>query len=167
MELWDIISKSAPFLLPVVGAISVIIFTRKYVYDGMVPESILTAQLEREKKLMKEQAEREQHRLKEQAARDEKTRKEQAERDHAVMETAKDLEQNIEELVYQGRSMTEKISVDMTAINERITSLERFMSDYLDDLREHTNTIQQLILQCKKHRDNIPDTQVFKENRTL
>ena len=165
MDPWDIIAKSAPFLLPVVGAIAVIIFTRKYVYDGMVPESMLTAQLNREKTLMKEQADREQQRLREQAAREEKRLTDQAERDQTMLKTAKDLEQNIEELVYQGRSMTEKVSAEMTAINERITSLERFLSDYMDALREHTDAIQQLTFQCEKHRKKIPETSTITKER--
>ena len=52
MNAWEAFFKYAPQYLPIVAAIAVIIFTRTYVYKGMVPESMMTNQLERERAIV-------------------------------------------------------------------------------------------------------------------
>lgn len=52
MDFWEAIAKDAPQYLPIIAAIAVIIFTRTYVYKGMVPESMLQGQIERERAIV-------------------------------------------------------------------------------------------------------------------
>jgi len=152
MDFWEIAAKYGPQILPILIAILVIVFTKQYVYRGMVPENMLSDQITREKELLKEQSERENKRVLEQSARDKQ-----------VIETAKDLEQHLEEIVFQLQSLTTKISEELGENNQRITGLERFLSEQIDVIREHSKEIQKLSFQCEKHRKGIPETQVFRK----
>lgn len=54
-------------------------------------------------------------------------------------------------------------SIKETAIHlEEIgRQLENFVRQMTEELKEHSEIIQDLTLQCEKHRKNIPDTEVF------
>jgi hypothetical protein len=110
MDIWEIAAKYGPQIIPVLIAILVIVFTKQYVYRGMVPETMLSNQVDREKTLLKEQSDREKALFKEQSDREHKRILEQSARDKQVIEMAKDLEQHLEEIVFQLTSLTTKIS---------------------------------------------------------
>ena len=154
MEVFDIAAKYGPYVIPVLLSILVIVFTKNYVYKGMVPEDMLSKQIDREKAMIKEQSDLEQKRV-----------KEQSDLFQQILTMAKDLEQNLEEIVFQLQSLTTKVSEEIGENNERITGLERFLSDQLDVIRDHSKTIQHLAFQCEKHRKNIPDTEVMRKER--
>jgi peptidoglycan hydrolase CwlO-like protein len=137
MEIFDAIAKYGPQYLPILVAILVIVFTKTYVYKGMVPEKMLKDQIQREQQMLKDQVERE----------------------HNIVEVGKDLENRLEEIVRQLESLTQKISEEIGENNQRIASLERFLSDQLDAIRELTYNFE-------KHRKGIPDTQVFQKERS-
>jgi hypothetical protein len=137
MDLWESFAKYAPQYLPLLGAILVILFTRNYVYKGMVPESILNSQLERESK-----------RLQEQSARDKQ-----------IIEGAKDIEAHLEELVRQLEALTLKVSAEIGENNVRVTSLERFLSDQIDAIRD-------LTANCERHRREILNPHLFNKEAT-
>lgn len=142
-EIGEFFAQYAPQYLPIIAAILTIIFTKNYVYRGMVPENMLTQQLEREKAMLQEQNAR----------------------DMQVLDAAKDLEQNLETIVYQLQNLTKKVSDEIGESNARITGLERFLSDQIDAIRTMTNGIKDLAWQCEKHRKEIPDTEIFRERR--
>jgi len=144
METFDLIVKYAPQYIPIAAAFLVIIFTRNYIYKGMVPQTMLDDQVNRE-----------QERLIEQIAREKQ-----------IIETAKDLEQHLEEIVYQLGSLTKKVSEEISESNSRITSLERFLSDEIEAIHQLSDKIQSLAFQCEKHRKGIPDTTVYRKERT-
>lgn len=136
MEILEGIAKYAPQYLPIVAAFLVILFTRQYIYRGMVPQEMLDAQVARERETLQTQTERERQ----------------------IIETAKDLEQHLEEIVFQLGSLTKKVSEEITENNARITSLERFLSDEIDVVRSLSDRIQELAFQCERTRKGIPDT---------
>jgi len=143
METFDVIVKYAPQYIPIAAAFLVIIFTRNYIYKGMVPQTMFDEQLTRE-----------QDRLTEQIAREKQ-----------IIETAKDLEQHLEEIVFQLGSLTKKVSEEITETNTRITALERFLSDEIEVIRELGARIQELSFQCERTRKGIPDTTIHKVRR--
>ncbi|MGD9125749.1 MAG: hypothetical protein PVH19_00085 [Planctomycetia bacterium] len=154
MDTVEAFAKYAPQYLPLLGAIMVILFTRNYVYKGMVPEKLINDQVEREKTILKEQSEREQQRL-----------KEQAQRDLNLAEIAKDLEQHLEEVVYQLQSLMKKVSDEIGESHARISSLEAHISQQMDVIRDQSKTLQQLTFQIEKARKGIPDTQIHRKER--
>jgi len=136
MDTIDLIVKYAPQYIPIVAAFLVILFTRNYIYRGMVPQAMLDDQIAREQERLVEQITREKQ----------------------IIETAKDIEQHLEEIVYQLSSLTKKVSEEITENNARITSLERFLSDEIDVVRGLSDRIQDLAFQCERTRKGIPDT---------
>ena len=129
MDALESFAKYAPQYLPLLGAILVVLFTRNYVYKGMVPESILNSQIERERSWMKEQMNR----------------------DKQIIEGAKDIEKHLEEVVRQLESLTMKVSAEIGDNNTRVTSLEHFLSDQIDAIRALTEN-------CQQHRREILET---------
>lgn len=122
-NVFESFAKYAPQYLPLLGAILVVLFTRNYVYKGMVPEGILNAQVDRERVWMQSQMDR----------------------DRQVIEGAKDIEKHLEELVRQLEQLTLKVSSEIGENNSRVSSLERFLSDQIDAIRSLTDN-------CERHR---------------
>jgi len=130
-------AKYAPQYLPLLGAVLVILFTRNYVYKGMVPEALLNSQLEREIAWMREQMDR----------------------DKQIIEGAKDIEKHLEELVRQLEALTLKVSSEIGENNVRVTSLERFLSDQIDVIRE-------LTANCQEHRRELLQHYTTRKEKT-
>lgn len=143
-DTFEAIAKYGPQYLPIIVAIAVIVFTKTYVYKGMVPESMLKDQMEREKTFMREQADQQK----------------------GIIEGAKDIENRLEEIVRQLESLTKKVSEEIREGNIRITSLERYLSDQMGEMNDLTKSIQHLAFQCERHRKGIPETQVFLQERS-
>lgn len=108
MQDFKLISDFAPYLVPFLGAIIIIIFTKQYLFRGMVSADMYKDQLEREKELIK---------------------------------TNETIANQLKEIIRQLENLTKKFSNEIRETNERTTSLEHAMSDYLDELRDLTKTI--------------------------
>lgn len=52
MDFWGSFAKYAPQYLPILAAVAMILFTRIYVFKGMVPESMLNDALNRERAIV-------------------------------------------------------------------------------------------------------------------
>jgi hypothetical protein len=103
-----LISELAPALGYVLGAILLIIFVKKYLFLGMVPTEMHTAQLARERDII------------------------------TVSET---IANHLDEIVRQLESLTKKVSEEIGNNTERLSSLERAMSDYLDAFQDLNNDL--------------------------
>jgi hypothetical protein len=57
MEEMKLVAQYAPYLIPFLGAILLIIFTKKYLFAGMISAEMHREQLEREKELVRVQEE--------------------------------------------------------------------------------------------------------------
>lgn len=137
MDTIELVSKFAPYFIPIIISFGVIAMSRNYIYKGMVPEAWLNTQIERERATLREQSDREK----------------------AIIEGAKDIEVRLAEIVRHLESFTKKVSDEIRQSNERITSLEHYLSDQRDDFHELTSSIKTLSFECEKHRSGIPGTQ--------
>ena len=121
----NFVVKYAPYYIPIIAAIAIIIFTKKYLFQGTISIDIHQAQIIREQQII------------------------------AVQETVSN---RLEEIVKQLENLTKKVSEEIRENTERVRTLELVFSDNIDAVRE-------LALNCEKHRKNIPDTEVFTQQK--
>jgi hypothetical protein len=70
----------------------------------------------------------------------------------------KEASAHLEEIGRQLENLSKKVSEDIKEMGDRVHTLELVFSDNIDAIRELSSN-------CEKHRKNIPDTEVFLQQR--
>lgn len=121
--------KYAPYYVPILAAILLIIFTKNYLFKGMISTEMHEKLLDREGDMVT-----------------------------AMRESAS----HLDKISQQVESITRKSSEE---IKEQSDMIRTVLQDVADGLRTLEDVIKQLAFQCEKHRKNIPETEVFLQQR--
>lgn len=116
MEESKFITQYAPYLIPFLGSLMLIVFTKRYLFQGVISLDMHTAQIERERELIRG------------------TEK--------ISAKLQDIVDQLNVLAQKMEAITKKVSEEIGQNNDRLTSLERAMSDYLDAFRELTKQFE-------------------------
>lgn len=130
------ITKYAPYYIPILAAIGLIIFTKIYLFRDMVSTKMYKQQLDREKEFI---------------VATEKV----ASRFEVFIKLLETLTKKFSEEI---KEVQIGIKEDLTGVNERVRTLELVFSDNIDAIRE-------LSTNCEKHRKGIPETTEFRKDR--
>jgi hypothetical protein len=84
--------------------------------------------------------------------------REQVEREKDFVGATKEAAVHLEEIGRQLESLSKKVSEEIREMAERMRTLELVFSDNIDAIRELSSN-------CEKHHKNIPDTEVFLQQR--
>lgn len=132
----EFIWKYAPSLAVLVAVVMLIAYTKKTLFQGMISKEMFDTQLERERDFVT-----------------------------ATKEAASHLDEISRQLEGITRKQSEEVKEQTTTIREilqdvaeRLRTLELVFSDNIDAIRLLTN-------QCEKHRKNIPETEIFLQQR--
>lgn len=121
--------KYAPYYVPILAAILLIIFTKNYLFKGMISTDMHERLIDREGDIVT-----------------------------AMKESAS----HLDEISRQIESITRKSSQE---IKEQSDTIRTILRDVADDLQKLEESITLLSFQCEKHRKNIPETEVFLQQR--
>ena len=125
MEYTEFIVKFAPYYVPFIAAIIIIIFTKNYLFRDMVDSTMFQKQIEREREIAKAIA---------------------------------DNSHQLEEICHHLENLTKKVSAEIGESSEEMKGLQVQISKLVE-------TIRVLAYNCEMHRKQVPDTEVFLQNR--